>query len=255
MTTLEETRRDARSLETPRWSAGNIEPWSFDAGLPGVPEYSSSSGSPHSPLSQPSYPSSYPSSLPSSSSDEEPDPRATREPVEAIPEAEEGDEQTPPSTPDSVKQAASALETLLSDRRVRDASVSAFLNWHPESPEASTLVAEPQPTLAHAAAGGEWEATLSRRLAARRELDAAAQAAAARRRATPRGRRTRRRKSASPTPCGPGPLFPRRSAPLATGLVGLFESVFAPVRQWKPWAIVAAIAVAVGCGIWAARAA
>lgn len=249
VTTLEqETRRDARSLETPRWSAGNIEPWSFDAGLPGVPEYSSSSGSPRSPLSQPSYPSSYPSSLPSSSSDEEPEPRPR-------PAEEEGDEPTPPSTPDTVRQAASALEALLSDRRVRDASVSAFLAWHPESPEASTLVAEPQPTLAHAAAGGEWEATLSRRLAARRELDAAAQAAAARCRATPRGRRMRRRKSASPTPCGPGPLFPRRSAPLATGLAGLIESVFAPVRKWRPWAIVAAIAVAVGCGIWAVRAA
>lgn len=233
--------RDRASMETPRWSAGNLEPWTFDAGisgLPGVPE-SSSTSSPRSPLSLPSDPPSYPSSLPSSSSDEEPDPVH--------------EEPTPPGTPDAVRQAANALEALLSDERVRAASVAAFLAWHPESPGASTLVAEPQPTLAHA--GGEWEATLSRRLAARRELDQAAHAAA-RRRATPRGRRTRRRKSTSPTPpCGPGPLFPRRSAPLATGLAGLFESVFAPVKKWRPWAIVAAIAVAVGCGIWAVRAA
>lgn len=244
VTTLElETRRERaeRAEETPRWSAGNIEPWAFDAGLPGVPEYPSSqgsAGSPQSPLSAPSYPSS----LPSSSSDEDA-PASDGEP-------------TPPSTPDAVRQAAAALEGFLSDRQVRDASIASFLAWHPESPEASTLVAEPQPTLAHA--GGEWEATLSRRLAARRELDAAAQAAAARRRPTPR-RRLKRRASASPAPCGPGPLFPRsqRSAPLATGLAGLIESVFAPVRKckWRPWALVAAIAVAVGCGIWAARAA
>lgn len=249
VTTPNEWRRPTPTLdETPRWSASNLEPWRFDTDLPHVPEYPS-----------PAYTS--PQSLSATSSSEEPS---------SSEEEEEQGEVTPPSTPDVVRQAAAQLEASLEDRRIRSASVSAFLAWHPESPEASTLVAEPQPTVAHA--GGEWEATLSRRLAARRELDLAA----ARRRSlsssTARGavrgqtgrgqggRKLRRRKSDSPPPCGPsGPLFPRRSGsgPLATSFVGLFESVFEPVKSaWRsPWAMVAcaALAIAVGCGIWASR--
>jgi hypothetical protein len=180
---------------------------------------------------------------------------------------------------DPVLGTVALLERLIDHpARVRASSTAAFFEWRPSplpnlttatpltgpstSPASSTFEgAGPMPTVARAQGGGEWEATLSRRLAHRRELDAAAAAASAVvPRGARRGRGARRRRSHSPPskmPC-PTPLFPRRPAAVSLGLADLLDAAFAPVRRVvrSPWNVVfaCALAVAVGCGIWAVRA-
>ncbi|KAL7423499.1 hypothetical protein Q5752_001079 [Cryptotrichosporon argae] len=114
--------------------------------------------------------------------------------------------------------------------------------------------------------GGEWEATLSRRLAARRERDAADDARGAyttysRARGLRRVRATRDAKDRDPPS-----LFARQGADSAkragpgagsvadVGLAGLVGKTFARARTRWGWGIVAcAMALAVGWGCWAAR--
>jgi len=177
---------------------------------------------------------------------------------------------------DPVFGTVALLERIIDDPvRVHAMSTASFFEWRPTplpdisspitgpstSPASSTFEgAGPMPTVARAQGGGEWEATLSRRLAHRRELDASASTQRGTR-PRGRGRGTRRRRSHSPPdklPC-PTPLFPRRPIASSVGLVDLIDAAFAPVRRFvrSPWGqvvVACAIAVAVGCGIWAVRA-
>ncbi|GMK59130.1 hypothetical protein CspeluHIS016_0701450 [Cutaneotrichosporon spelunceum] len=143
------------------------------------------------------------------------------------------------------------LEHVLADpNRTVKASTAACLAYVPPSSEtsaASSTYAAPLPTIR--SAGGEWEATLSRRLAHRRELDAQTR----RRRSHPHPRR--RQDNSDPS----RPLFPPQGGPSSVGLAGAVSRAFAPVRKalantsWTKVAIACAVAFAVGCGIWAVR--
>lgn len=190
---------------------------------------------------------------------------------------------------DSVFDAVALLERVLDEpSRVRNASTSAFFNWRPlplpnipspqlsnpyTSPASSAFEGSgPMPTVARAQGGGEWEATLSRRLAHRRELDASVASQRLMRGSISgqapsqrsRGRGGRRRRSHSPPAkdgACPTPLFPRASLPAvaSVGLVDLFDGMFSGVRRitrsrWGSVFFACAIAVAVGCGFWAVRA-
>ncbi|CAK9782777.1 hypothetical protein CC85DRAFT_305181 [Cutaneotrichosporon oleaginosum] len=149
-----------------------------------------------------------------------------------------------------VAATVSLLERVISDpASTVKASAAVCLAYVPPSSTtspASSTYAAPLPTIR--SAGGEWEATLSRRLAHRRELDAQAR----RRRPRPRRRQT------TPDPCGP--LFPRGRGTSSVGLADVVARAFAPVRKvlartsWTQVAIACAVALAVGCGFWAVRA-
>lgn len=162
--------------------------------------------------------------------------------------------------------------------RVQSASYTHFFNWRPgrtipvdrssltTSPASSAFdgASSPAPLPTVTRASGEWEATLSRRLAHRRELDASARRSRQAPAPVDLGRRRRRRRTShSPKPdnCTAGPLFPRRHISTAElGLSDLFSRVFAPVKDalarttWTHMVFACAIAFAVGCGFWAARA-
>lgn len=218
-----------------------------------------------------------------------------------LPDVTEEDEPNPAlgASTASLPPDEDVLATVALLERILDApgptvseSVATFLEWRPSplpnlaslsrtpassltasSPASSTFDGgAPVPTIQ--SAGGEWEATLSRRLAHRRELDAAARRARAHAAQQPNLRARRRRRgsptstSASTPPqiphneCGPGPLFPRPRRTMSTasvGLADLFDRVFAPVRNvfakssWTQVAIACAVAIAVGCGYWAVR--
>ncbi|RSH82529.1 uncharacterized protein EHS24_007509 [Apiotrichum porosum] len=199
----------------------------------------------------------------------------------AAPQQSMYSEYGPEDHDDSVLQAVALLERILDEPiRVHAASAIAFFSWRPSplpaiaspltgpytSPASSTFEGTgPMPTVARAQGGGEWEATLSRRLAHRRELDAAASSrggSASGQSQRARGRGTRRRRSHSPPtkpPC-PTPLFPRghRTIASSVGLVDLFDGMFSGVRRfaqtrWGQVFFACAIAVAVGCGYWAVR--
>lgn len=202
------------------------------------------------------------------------------EPVEGDNAPHEAErDHTPTDVSDPVHGTVALIERILDDpSRVHSASTSTFFAWRPSTrPDVSSPLTDPSspvssnfegtalmPTVARAQGGGEWEATLSRRLARRRELDAAASVSSRGtrgQRAVPRGRGGRRRRSHSPPskpPCE-NSLFPRRPAASSVGLVDLIASAFAPMRRftrsrWGQVVVACALAVAVGCGIWAVRA-
>ncbi|TXT10803.1 hypothetical protein VHUM_02308 [Vanrija humicola] len=175
-------------------------------------------------------------------------------PADELPGA---DHEEPPLTPGghTIQETVMLIERILDDpHRVRSASAATFLSWRPTADTTSPASSNydvggvPMPTVARAVGGGEWEATLSRRLAQRREIDAS-------------GRR--RRSSHSPPhdakePCAP--LFPRHRAGAASvGLADLVDSVFGGVRQvlartpWTRVVMACAVALAVGCGFLAVR--
>lgn len=207
-------------------------------------------------------------------------------PTDDLPGAEDDEPLTPGAH--TIQETVNLIERILDDpHRVRSASASTFLSWRPTAnstidslptvppTQTSSLTADttspassnydvggvPMPTVARAVGGGEWEATLSRRLAQRREVDASVHRSARGARARARGRR--RRSSHSPPhgakePCAP--LFPRhRAAAASVGLADLVEGVFGGVKHvlartpWSRVVMACAVAIAVGCGIWAVR--
>lgn len=202
-------------------------------------------------------------------------PRASHEPKEfrfptPLPEVPELDIDASTVITRDIQDALTLLEEVLSDpTQTLKNSYEHFFAWRPRptaaspssSPASSAFdgTSSPAPLPTVTRASGEWEATLSRRLAHRRELDASARRA---RQPPSLDPRRRRRKSRSPkNECGPGPLFPRRHVSTAEiGLVDLFSKVFAPVKSvlartsWKHMVVACAIAFAVGCGFWAAKA-
>ncbi|KAL1408725.1 hypothetical protein Q8F55_005538 [Vanrija albida] len=206
-------------------------------------------------------------------------------PADALPGPDDDNPLTPGAH--TIQDTVMLIERILDDpQRVRTASAATFLAWRPGGStidslptvpptQASSLTADttspassnydvggvPMPTVARAVGGGEWEATLSRRLAQRREVDASVHRSSRGARARARGRR--RRSSHSPPhgakePCAP--LFPRHRATAASvGLTDLLDGVFGGVKHvlartpWSRVVMACAVALAVGCGIWAVR--
>ncbi|ORY35417.1 hypothetical protein BCR39DRAFT_596150 [Naematelia encephala] len=152
------------------------------------------------------------------------------------------------------------VETLLnileSTNSIEIASIAKFLNWRPPSLDSSVSTSaasssfEPplMPTVARVHGGGEWEATLSRRIAKRRDVVERPA------RGKPRRRRTSRSQERAPSP-----LFPKGSSSPAgqVRMVGLIGTALEKARglmfgKWK-WVGVAAVAVALGWGLWASK--
>ena len=154
-------------------------------------------------------------------------------------------------------------------KAVTDASSSKFIAWRVPTemsvPLDSSVTSHsgasssfetpaPMPTVARASGGGEWEATLSRRVAS-----------AHARRAAHRGRQRRKgeegtREKEYERERGCGPLFPR-SAPrtAAIGLSEIWDGLFGGEGRWirRPrgwrWGLMAIVVVAVGWGCWSAK--
>ncbi|BEJ12657.1 hypothetical protein CspHIS471_0211170 [Cutaneotrichosporon sp. HIS471] len=182
--------------------------------------------------------------------DREPEPWQFSARLPGLQEEDETSASTASLLDPDVMATVALLERVLADPNPTvKASTAACLAYVPPSSEtspASSTYAAPLPTIR--SAGGEWEATLSRRLAHRRELDVQAR----RRRPRPR------RRQDNPDPCGP--LFPPRGGTSSVGLAGAVARAFAPMKKvlarttWTQVAIACAVAFAVGCGIWAVRA-
>lgn len=169
---------------------------------------------------------------------------------------------------------AQFINTLQSPDKVQSASTTKFLTWrqsrrdlssshtstshsHEQSHESSSYEAAPMPTLARAQGGGEWEATLSRRLAHRRQSHSHSQSP------VEESKRGRRRSTASKSKISKGkescgPLFPFSSSPnsnssdprgVGLGISELMEKTFGEIRRrWKWGLVAAAVALVVGWG-------
>lgn len=146
------------------------------------------------------------------------------------------------------------LALLESIPHINSASTSKFISWrshqlhssYSTSPTSSSYGAGPMPTVARAQGGGEWEATLSRRIARRREV-----ADGTLKPARPRTRKRRTSRSQERTY---HPIFPRSALPdkritSSLGLTDLVETTFSGVKARWHWGLVAVFAVAVGVGI------
>ncbi|EIW67335.1 hypothetical protein M231_02522 [Tremella mesenterica] len=145
---------------------------------------------------------------------------------------------------------------------VRSHSTASFLSWRPSlrptqirHMEASFTSESSRdvgivPTLVHLGASGEWEATLSRRMAQRREADSSREIRGGKHvRGRPKVTKTERHK-----PCHP--LFPPQSSSTESGLgwSRKIQDTFEGVRGWVgvsgKWGWVCAVVVVVGAGWW-----
>ena len=168
---------------------------------------------------------------------------------------------------DLVFQLISALQ---SPDKVQSASTTKFLSWrqsrrdlsssqastthsHEHSHESSSYEAAPMPTLARAQGGGEWEATLSRRLANRRQSHSQHPKEEASKRGRRRSTASRPKVPKAKESCGP--LFPFSSSPnssdpkgVGLGISELMEKTFGEIRKRWKWGLVAAAAVALVVG-------
>ena len=151
----------------------------------------------------------------------------------------------PPPSPNPIDMLCNILDSI---PIVQTASTAKFLAWRPArslessitssaSPVSSSFEGNVMPTVARAQGGGEWEASLSRRIAKQHQR--------------------RQRRHVERRPCGK-PLFPTSSG--SVGLSDLVENAFKPLRAawagnkgWRRAAVVCAVAMAVGWGCWAAR--
>lgn len=159
-----------------------------------------------------------------------------------------------PSPPDLTADHLPVLLALLSSGpQIHSASTSKFISWrshqlqssYSTSPTSSSYEAGPMPTVARAQGGAEWEATLSRRIARRREVTDGA--------SKPTRGRARKRGTSRSQERVYHPLFPRKGLPVrgitSVGLSDLMESVFSGVKTPWRWGLVAAFAIAVGVGV------
>jgi len=162
------------------------------------------------------------------------------------------------------------ISTLQSPDKVQSASTTKFLSWrqsrrdlsssqastshsHEHSHESSSYEAAPMPTLARAQGGGEWEATLSRRLANRRQSHSQHPTEEASKRGRRRSTASRPKVPKAKESCGP--LFPFSSSPnssdpkgVGLGISELMEKTFGEIRKRWKWGLVAAAAVALVVG-------
>ena len=162
------------------------------------------------------------------------------------------------------------INTLHSPDKVQSASTTKFLSWrqsrrdlsssqtsashsHEHSHESSSYEAAPMPTLARVQGGGEWEATLSRRLANRRQSHSQSPTEDTSKRGRRRSTATRPKVPKAKESCGP--LFPfspssNSSDPKGVGLgiSELMEKTFGEIRRRWKWGLVAAAAVALVVG-------
>jgi len=168
---------------------------------------------------------------------------------------------------DLVSQLIGALQ---SPDKVQSASTTRFLSWrqsrrdlsssqtstshsHEHSHESSSYEAAPMPTLARAQGGGEWEATLSRRLANRRQSHSQSPTEDSSKRGRRRSTASRPKAPKAKESCGP--LFPFSSSPnssdpkgVGLGISELMEKTFGEIRKRWKWGLVAAAAVALVVG-------
>ena len=146
---------------------------------------------------------------------------------------------------------------------IADDSIAKFVSWRTASAvtplESSVTSASssngaqpPMPTVARASGGGEWEASLSRRVASAhahaREKERRSRLKKKEEKENERVKRLEHERRC-------GPLFPRSSRPMtlpsSTGIRTFWTTIFGPkVGVWK-WGVVAAVALAVGWGCWA----
>jgi hypothetical protein len=168
---------------------------------------------------------------------------------------------------DLVSQLISTLQT---PGKVQFASTTKFLSWrqsrrdlsssqtstthsHEHSHESSSYEAAPMPTIARVQGGGEWEATLSRRLANRRQSHSQPPAEDTSKRGRRRSTASRPKVPKGKESCGP--LFPFSSSPnssdpkgVGLGISELMEKTFGEIRKRWKWGLVAAAAVALLVG-------
>jgi hypothetical protein len=162
------------------------------------------------------------------------------------------------------------ISTLQSPGKVQSASTIKFLSWrqsrrdlsssqtstthsHEHSHESSSYEAAPMPTIARVQGGGEWEATLSRRLANRRQSHSQPPAEDTSKRGRRRSTASRPKVPKAKESCGP--LFPFSSSPnssdpkgVGLGISELMEKTFGEIRKRWKWGLVAAAAVALVVG-------
>jgi hypothetical protein len=162
------------------------------------------------------------------------------------------------------------ISTLQSPDKVQSSSTTKFLSWrqsrrdlsssqtstthsHEHSHESSSYEAAPMPTIARVQGGGEWEATLSRRLANRRQSHSQPPAEDTSKRGRRRSTASRPKVPKAKESCGP--LFPFSSSPnssdpkgVGLGISELMEKTFGEIRKRWKWGLVAAAAVALVVG-------